>query len=178
MAGKSTFLKAVGVAMVLAQIGSGVPAAAMEFPPVRTVFSSVQIADSLSTGESFYLAEVRRIRGLAEAVRDYGSAVAVVDEPFRGTNVHDATEATLAVMRRLAGHPLVVTIVASHLGEIGPLVANDPRILSLHFAADLSDESPRFDFQLRDGVSHQRLGMLLLEQERVLELLEQSASAA
>jgi len=174
MAGKSTFLKAVAVATILAQVGSGVPAVSMEFVPVRTVFSSVQIVDNIGAGESFYLAEVRRIRGLAVAVREYGSAVAVIDEPFRGTNAHDAAEATLAVITRLAAHKSVVTIVASHLGEVGSLIANDARIRALHFAADVSKEPPRFDFQLRDGVSSQRLGMILLNQEHVLDLLDQS----
>ncbi|MBP6442657.1 MAG: hypothetical protein KA267_01410 [Gemmatimonadales bacterium] len=177
MAGKSTFLKAVAVASLLAQVGAGVPAESMEFVPVRTLFSSVQIVDNIGAGESFYLAEVRRIRSLATALLKHGSAIAVVDEPFRGTNVHDASEATLAVITRLANQPAAVTLVASHLGEIGPLIANDPRIRSLHFAADVSVDPPRFDYQVREGVSEQRLGMILLNQEKVLELLEQSAAA-
>jgi hypothetical protein len=56
MAGKSTFLKATALAVFLAHIGSGVPAASMAFVPVGTVFSSVRILDNLSAGESFYLA--------------------------------------------------------------------------------------------------------------------------
>jgi DNA mismatch repair ATPase MutS len=118
MAGKSTFLKAIAVAVFLAHLGCGVPATSMEFAPVGTVFSSVQIIDNLTAGESFYLAEVRRIGSLAAALTDHGSAVAVVDEPFRGTNVHDAAEATLAVITRLAAHPGALAFVASHVGEV------------------------------------------------------------
>jgi DNA mismatch repair ATPase MutS len=110
----------------LAHIGSGVPAASMEFVPVGTVFSSVRILDNLSAGESFYLAEVRRIGALAAALADHGSAVAVIDEPFRGTNVHDAAEATLAVIARLAAHPAALVLVASHLGEVVPTIRADP----------------------------------------------------
>ena len=102
MAGKSTFLKAVATATLLAHCGSGVPAAAMEFQATATIFSSVQIVDNHAAGESFYLAEVRRMRALAVALHDHGPALAVIDEPFRGTNVHDAAEATLAVITRLA----------------------------------------------------------------------------
>jgi hypothetical protein len=83
MAGKSTFLKAVGIAVRLAHAGCGVPAVSMEFATVRTIFSSVQIVDNLSAGESFYLAEVRRIKSLATALREHGSALAVLDEPSR-----------------------------------------------------------------------------------------------
>jgi DNA mismatch repair protein MutS len=117
-----------------------------------------------------------RIRSLAVALRDHRSAVAVLDEPFRGTNVHDAAEATLAVISRLVSHPAALVFVASHLAEIVPSVVDDPRVCLLHFSAEVTDERPVFDFQLRRGLSTQRLGMTLLKQEGVLELLEQSSS--
>lgn len=175
MAGKSTFLKAVGIAVLLAHAGCGVPAASMEFPCVGAIFSSLQIVDNLSAGESFYLAEVRRIRSLAETLCEHGSAVAVVDEPFRGTNVHDAAEATLAVIVSLVRHPKALVFLASHLAELVPAIIDDPRVRLLHFEADVSGERPRFDYLLRDGMSTQRLGMTLLKQERVLDLLDQAA---
>jgi len=178
MAGKSTFLRAIAVAVLLAHIGCGVPARSMEFAPVGMLFSSIQIADDLNAGESFYLAEVRRIRALATALAEHGSAVAVVDEPFRGTNVHDAAEATPSVMTRLAAHPATLVFVASHVGEIAPAIAGDPRIALFHFAADVAADQPRFDYRLREGVSTQRLGMTLLRQEGVLDLLERSANSA
>jgi DNA mismatch repair protein MutS len=178
MAGKSTFLKAVGIAVLLAHAGCGVPAASMEFATVRTIFSSVHVVDNLSAGESFYLAEVRRIKSLAVALHGHGSAVAVLDEPFRGTNVHDAAEATLAVISRLVSHHAALVFVASHLAEIVPSVVDDPRVCLLHFSADVTDERPVFDYQLRRGLSTQRLGMILLKQEGVLELLERSGSTA
>lgn len=178
MAGKSTFLKAVGIAVVLAHAGCGVPAASMEFPIVRTIFSSVQIVDNLSAGESFYLAEVRRIKSLAAALRGHHSALAVLDEPFRGTNVHDAAEATLAVISRLVSHAAALVFVASHLAEIVPSIVDDPRVCLLHFSADVSAEQPVFDFKLRRGLSTQRLGMTLLKQEGVLDLLEPSSGTS
>jgi DNA mismatch repair protein MutS len=175
MAGKSTFLKAVGLAVLLAHAGCGVPATSMEFLPAGALFSSVQILDNLSAGESFYLAEVRRIRSLARTLHDHGSVVAVLDEPFRGTNVHDAVEATLAVIARLVNHPRALVFVASHLAELVPAIVDDPRVRLLYFAADVSGERPQFDYRLRDGMSSQRLGMTLLKQEQVLDLLERAA---
>jgi DNA mismatch repair ATPase MutS len=172
MAGKSTFLKAVAGALLLAHCGCAVPAEAMEFPVAGALFSSIQISDNLAAGESFYLAEVRRIRALATALQTHGSALAVVDEPFRGTNVHDAAEATLAVMTRLVAHPGALVFLASHLAEIVPALGSDPRIRLVHFSADVSGAQPRFDYRLRQGTSTQRLGMTLLRQEQVLELLE------
>lgn len=174
MAGKSTMMKALAVAVVLAHIGSGVPARSMTWPIVATVFSSVHVKDNLDSGESFYLAEVRRMKSLAAVLLEQGSALAVIDEPFRGTNVHDAAEATVAIITRLASHPEALALVASHVAEVVPAILDDPRVALFHFAADVSAACPRFDYRIREGVSAQRLGMTLLRQEGVLELLEQS----
>jgi DNA mismatch repair protein MutS len=176
MAGKSTFLKAVAIALLLAHAGCGVPAANLVFPPSAAIFSSIQIADDLGRGESFYLAEVRRVGALAAAVREHGAVLGLIDEPFRGTNVHDAAEATLAVVSRLREHPAALIFVASHLAELASSIAADDRIRLLHFSADVDGAAVRFDYQLRDGVSTQRLGMVLLEREGVLALLDAPAA--
>jgi len=172
MGGKSTFLRAIAIAVLLAHAGCGVPAASMEFATVATIFSSAQITDDLAAGESFYLAEVRRIRALAEALHEHRSMLAVLDEPFRGTNVHDATEASLGVISRLVAHPGALVFVATHLAEVATALREDPRVQFLCFSAELAGDRPVFDYRLREGVSTQRLGMTLLRQERVLELLE------
>jgi DNA mismatch repair protein MutS len=178
MAGKSTFLKAIAIAVLLAHAGCGVPAADLVFPPAAALFSSIQIADDIGRGESFYLAEVRRVGALAAAVREHGAVLALIDEPFRGTNVHDAAEATLAVVSRLREHPAALVFVASHLAELASSIATDDRIRLLHFSADVAGAEVRFDYQLRDGVSTQRLGMVLLEREGVLALLDPSGVSA
>jgi DNA mismatch repair ATPase MutS len=174
MAGKSTFLRTVALSMLLAHVGCGVLAESLEFAAVRMIFSSLKVSEA--AGESFYLAEVRRIRALAIALHQSGSVVAVLDEPLRGTNVHDAVEATVAIITRLAAHPEALAFIASHLAEVVPAIVDDARIRLLHFEADLTDEQPRFDYRLREGVSAQRLGMTLLRQERVLDLLERRAT--
>ncbi len=175
MAGKSTFLGAVAHALLLAHCGCGVPATTFRFRPAGAIVSSIRVSASLPAGESFYLAEVRRVRAVAKALREHGSAVAVLDEPLRGTNVHDAAEATAAVVTRLAAHPGALAFVASHVAEAVPAFGDGRGVRFLHFAADTSSTPPRFDYQLRDGVSTQRLGMTLLRQEGVLEMLEADA---
>lgn len=102
----------------------------------------------------------------------------MLDEPFRGTNVHDAAEATLAVISRLVSHRAALVFVASHLAEIVPSIVDDPRVCLLQFSADVSAEQPVFDFKLRRGLSTQRLGMTLLKQEGVLDLLEPSSGTS
>jgi DNA mismatch repair ATPase MutS len=82
-----------------------------------------------------------------------------LDEPFRATNVHDAAEATLAVIDRLVNHPSAFIFVASHLAEVVPAIIADSRVRLLQFSADISGDRPRFHYLLRDGMSTQRLGM-------------------
>ena len=79
------------------------------------------------------------------------------------------------MITRLAGHSRALVFVASHIAEIAPTVARDPRIRLLHFAADTTAGHLTFDYLLRDGVSTQRLGMALLKQEQVLDLLGEGA---
>jgi hypothetical protein len=67
--------------------------------------------------------------------------------------------------------------VASHVSEVVSELRDDPRVLLIHFSADITDDGPRFDYTLRGGASAQRLGMTLLKQERVLELLERLAES-
>ena len=178
MGGKSTFLKAVAIAMLLAHCGAGVPATRMAFTPVGTIFSSVQLSDSIAAGESFYLAEVRRIRDLATALIAGDAALAILDEPFRGTNVHDAADATIAIIERLVDHNQALVFIASHIAEVVPSIGADRRVCLLHFQADLTNGAPTFDYMIRPGVSTQRLGMTLLKQEAVLDLLERATRSS
>jgi DNA mismatch repair ATPase MutS len=177
MGGKSTFLKAIALAMTLAQCGAAVPAISMEFEPVGTIFSSVQLSDNLAAGESFYLAEVRRIRDLALALVTGDSAIAILDEPFRGTNAHDAADATVAIIQRLVDHNNSLVFIASHIAEVVPSISADRRVSLMHFSADVSNGRPTFDYTIRQGVSTQRLGMTLLKQEGVLDLLARRPSS-
>jgi DNA mismatch repair ATPase MutS len=113
---------------------------------------------------------------LAVVLEQHRSVVAVIDEPFRGTNVHDAAEATLAIVTRLAAHPSALVLVASHVAEIVPSIVNDPRVALFSFSATVTGDHPSFDYHLRPGVSDQRLGMTLLRREGVLDALERAVS--
>ena len=93
----------------------------------------------------------------------------MIDEPIRGTNVHAAAEATLALITRLTAHPAALVFIASHVTGVVPAIVDDPPVCLLHFAAELSDDRPRFDYKLHAGMSAQGLGMTLLRQERVLD---------
>jgi DNA mismatch repair ATPase MutS len=177
MAGKSTFLRALTLAVLLAHMGAGVPATAMATPFFDACVSCGHVVDDVYAGESSFLAEIRRVATLARTIAESDHTFAIMDEPFRGTNVHDATDATLAVLRRLVARADATVVVASHLAEIAPELDGDARVALLHFAAQCERDVPVFDFRLSHGASTQRLGMELLRHEGVLRLLEQGVES-
>jgi DNA mismatch repair protein MutS len=171
MAGKTTYLKAVTLSAFLAHLGMGVPAQQLRFSPLDAVYSSLSPEENLREGLSFFLAEVRRVREIAEAVANQQRTLVVFDEVFRGTNVKDAFDASLLVIRGFAKSRTSGFIFSSHLVE---LAEDLKRETSIHFAfleGQIRDHRAWYDFRLKEGVSQQRFGLQLLEQEGVPELL-------
>ena len=171
MAGKSTLLKAAGVAVYLTQLGCGVPASRARISRFDSLLASFYVRDSLSNGQSFYLNEVRRIRDLTALLESTPRVFALLDEPFKGTNVHDATEATALLLDGLCAQVASTIIVATHLSAVVRSRLHDECLVTAYLGASESPSGLAFDYQLRAGVSDQRLGMALLEREGVAPAL-------
>ncbi|NKB32719.1 MAG: hypothetical protein GKR91_06440 [Pseudomonadales bacterium] len=172
MAGKTTFLRAVATALYLGHLGMGVPATKFAFTPVDRLFSSITVSDNVHTGTSYFLAEVLRIKAVAKAISDGFRVIAIMDEPFKGTNVKDALEASLAVMTRCESKPNCLFLFSSHLIELDEEFDSSNCIKKCYFEAHESAARLEFDYVLHDGVSSQRLGMRVLGDEGVLKLLD------
>lgn len=172
MAGKTTYLKACGIAVLLAHCGMGVPARAARLSPVARLLTAIRREDNLREGVSYFQAEARQVRGILEAVTTNGRCLVIVDELFRGTNVKDALEATAAVMRGFAMARESYFLVASHLSEVADRLGDLETVRFSHFGAGSGDGSPDFSYRLAPGLSTQRLGMEVLRREGVLEALE------
>jgi len=171
MAGKTTYLKAVSISVYLAHVGMGVPATSLRLTPLDALFSSLAPEENIREGLSYFMAEVRRVREVAEAVAGKRRALVVFDEVFRGTNVKDALDASRLVILGFARHPRCCSLFSSHLVELAEDLAQEPGIRLTCFEGSLRDGRPVYDFRLRDGVSDQRFGLHLLEQEGVPKLL-------
>jgi DNA mismatch repair ATPase MutS len=100
--------------------------------------------------------------------------VAIMDEPFKGTNVKDAFDASLAIMARFATREDCLFMFSSHLIELGEQLRAVDQIDCCYFDAEEREERLRFDYLLRQGVSNQRLGMRVLREEGIFELLDGS----
>lgn len=175
MAGKTTYLRSFATALYLAHLGMGVPAIRFSFVPVQRLFSSISLSDDLIHGISYFRAEALRVKAIAAAMAKGYRVAAVMDEPFKGTNVKDALDASAAILDRFAIKSGCLFMLSSHLIELAENFERADLIDCRHFAAEEGDGRLSFDYQLREGVSNQRLGMRVLHEEGVFALLEQAA---
>lgn len=170
MAGKSTLLKSVALAVFLAHLGLGVPAKSMNFSLLGGMVTSITISDSLKLGNSYYMSEVKRVKEAALLARRVGSCLLLFDETFKGTNVKDASDATLALVQALSRFKHVMGFLSSHLHEVAEEFASITNVFPMKMEA--KEGGMAFTYLLEEGVSKQRLGMRLLMEEGVFELLD------
>jgi DNA mismatch repair ATPase MutS len=159
MSGKTTFVRALGVNAVLAQTLNTVWATKWSAPMLR-VRTSIERADSVMEGKSYYLAEVESVRALVVAKETGAQHLFLLDEIFRGTNTTERVAAGYAVLDYLnRGDDLVV--VATHDVEVIELLGD--RYLPKHFREQIADGVLSFDYKIHEGPSSTRNAIALLE---------------
>jgi DNA mismatch repair protein MutS len=174
MAGKTTYLRAFATALYLAHLGMGVPAERFVFVPAQRLFSAISLNDDLHGGISYFRAEALRIKAISRAIAEGHRVVALLDEPFKGTNVKDALDASQEILQRFAHMKGCLFMFSSHLIELRDRLRDTVSIDCRYFEADESEGQLRFDYRLHAGVSSQRLGMRVLREEGIFELLDRS----
>ncbi len=172
MAGKSTFIKAVGVAAYLAHIGMAVPAQSMRLTLYDGLLSNIQVTDNIVKGESYFFNEVQRIRKTIEKISDGRKWLTLIDELFKGTNVQDAMRCSTAVIEGLRKMSNGLFIVSTHLYEISEQLKQYPNIQFRYFETSVVEDQLIFNYKLQEGISNDRLGYLILKREGVVDLLE------
>jgi DNA mismatch repair ATPase MutS len=172
MAGKSTLIKALGSAVFLAHIGMGVPAEKMKLTLFDGLLSNINVVDNIAKGESFFFNEVQRIKHTIEKINDGKKWLVLIDELFKGTNVQDAMKCSLAVVKGLIKIRNSLFILSTHLYEIGEQLKEYPNISFRYFETNVKDEQLEFSYQLKEGISNDRIGYVILKREKVVEMLE------
>ncbi|MFP5041249.1 MutS-related protein [Parasediminibacterium sp. JCM 36343] len=172
MAGKSTFIKAVGIAVYLAHIGMGVPAKDMELSLFDGLLTNIQVADNIVKGESYFFNEVQRIKRTVEKISDGKKWLILIDELFKGTNVQDAMKCSIEVIEGLHKMPNGLFILSTHLYEIADSLRQHPNISFRYFETGVAQGQLVFSYQLQEGVSNDRLGYLILKREGVVDMLK------
>jgi DNA mismatch repair ATPase MutS len=172
MAGKSTLIKSVGAAVFLAHIGLGVPAKNMRLTVFDGLLSNINVADNISKGESYFFNEVQRIKNTIYKINNGKKWLVLIDELFKGTNVQDAMKCSLAVIKGLIKIKNSLFILSTHLYEIGDELKTFPNISFKYFETTVTDDQLAFSYQLKEGISNDRIGYVILKRERVVEMLE------
>lgn len=175
MAGKSTLMKSFSIAVYLAHMGFPVAARSMEFTVQDGLYTSINVSDNLVLGYSHFYAEVVRVKHVAEQVASGKNLVVVFDELFKGTNVKDAYDATVAVTDAFGDHHNCSYIISTHIIEAGHTLAGiKPNLQFVYMPTVISPAGkPTYTYKLTTGITDDRHGMIIIQQERIIEKIEQ-----
>ncbi|MCX2475352.1 DNA mismatch repair protein [Pedobacter sp. MC2016-05] len=172
MAGKSTIMKSLGIAVYLAHMGFPVAANEIIFSVRDGLYTSINVSDNLQTGYSHFYAEVLRVKNAALQVASGKCFVVLFDELFKGTNVKDAYDATLAVTEAFARYSKTAFIVSTHIIEVGEALKGSNSIKFAYMPTVMSGNKPTYPYKLMPGITSDRQGMIIIENEGILELLK------
>lgn len=162
MAGKSTFLRTLGVNMVLASMGSSVCAKSFKWSPVE-IFTSLRTKDSLDKNESYFFAELKRLKAIIDLLNDGKKLFIILDEILKGTNSKDKQSGSMKLIKQLIGLK-ASGIIATHDLVLGELIKTYPdHITNKCFEVDIIDGNLHFDYKLRDGISQNMNATFLMK---------------
>lgn len=173
MAGKSTFMKAFGISAYLAHMGFPVPASKMSFSVQNGLFTTINLPDNINMGYSHFYAEVIRVKRVAETIRKSGNMIIIFDELFRGTNVKDAYDATVAVTEAFASNKKSVFIISTHIIEAGEtLKERCDNIYFVNLPTIMEEGRPTYTYKLTEGITSDRHGMIIINNEGIPAILK------
>jgi DNA mismatch repair ATPase MutS len=168
MSGKSTFLRTIAVNYILGMAGAPVCATEMVFTPLK-LFTSMRTTDSLSDNESYFYAELRRLKALKSEIERGEPVLFILDEILKGTNSADKSLGSKLFMKRiveLGGTGLIAT----HDTSLGEMEKEYPGVvINKCFEIEIEGESIRFDFKLQDGITNKMNAAILMKQMGILD---------
>jgi DNA mismatch repair ATPase MutS len=159
MAGKTTFLRTLGVNAILAQTIYTCLAASYTGNYFR-IFSLINEADNLIEGKSYYLIEAEHLLKMIKSSEKEILTLCLIDEPLAGTNSSERVIASFEVLNYLIDHNALVIVATHDLELAGKLKF---AFKSYHFTDDVDDQGLKFDFKLREGITSTSNAIRLLE---------------
>ncbi|PCI94608.1 MAG: DNA mismatch repair protein [Flavobacteriales bacterium] len=166
MSGKSTFLRSLGINMVLAGTGSPICASKANIHPLN-VLVSMRLSDSLSDNESYFFAEVKRLKEIMDKA-DKTISFVLLDEILRGTNSDDKRTGTVEVIKKIIGKK-VVGAIATHDLKVCDTTQEYPETLTNKcFEVEIINNELVFDYKLRDGVCKNKSATFLMKKMQVI----------
>ncbi|MFV8345891.1 MutS-related protein [Flavobacterium sp. ZB4P13] len=166
MSGKSTFLRSLGINMVLSGMGSPVCASQANVHTLP-VLVSMRLSDSLSDSESYFFAEIKRLKQIMNELENRPAFV-LLDEILRGTNSDDKRNGTIEVVKKVIGKKAIGAI-ATHDIEVCLTTNEYPNILTNKcFEVEIVNNELHFDYKLRDGICKNRSATFLMKKMGVI----------
>ena len=167
MSGKSTFLRTVGINYVLAMIGAPVFASKFIFYPI-ILHSSIRTNDSLARKESFFYAELKRLKEIIFELESGQHTFILLDEILKGTNSKDKQAGSIALLEQLIKYQSV-GLIATHDLVLGDLIKNYPdNISNFCFEIQIIDDAMNIDYKLQDGVCQNLNATFLMKKMGIL----------
>jgi len=161
MAGKSTYLRTVGITLILAMAGAPVIASVFRFSPVSLI-SSIRASDSLTKNESYFYAELKHLKRIVDRLEAGERLFILLDEILKGTNSKDKQSGSVAFVRKLLKFD-GSGLIATHDLALGDLERDFPdHISNKSFEVVIKDDQLVFDYLLKDGVARQMNATFLM----------------
>ena len=162
MAGKSTFLRSIGINVILAMMGAPVCARSFSVCSMK-IMSSMRIADNLEENTSTFYAELKKLKDIIEAVNRNERIYILLDEILRGTNSLDRHTGSKALIKQLIHHK-AVGMIATHDIELAKLAADFPaNIHNYYFDVQVANDELYFDYKLKEGVCQSMNASILMK---------------
>lgn len=162
MAGKSTYLRTIGVNYLLACMGCPVCCESLTLHPARLV-TSLRTSDSLSDNESYFFAELKRLKRIIDWLNEGQQLFIILDEILKGTNSMDKQKGSFDLIRQFM-HLKANGIIATHDLLLGNLSSQFPeKVRNYCFEADIIDNELSFSYQLREGVAQNMNACFLMK---------------
>lgn len=169
MAGKSTYLRTVGLNMTLANIGAPVFAKSLSFYPFHLV-TNLRTSDSLADNESYFFAELKRLKMIIDRLQDGEQLFIILDEILKGTNSEDKQKGSIALMKQLIANN-GCGIIATHDLILGNLEEEYPNeVKNYRFEADITNEELTFTYKIREGVAQNMNACFLMSKMGIVGL--------
>ncbi len=159
MAGKSTFLRTVGLSIVMANNGLPICAQSFAYSPIKLI-SSMRTTDSLSENESYFFSELKRLKRIIDTIEKEEHFI-ILDEILKGTNSKDKAKGSQQFVEKLV-RTKSTGIIATHDLSLCELEAQLPEVKNYYFDAEIVNDELYFDYRLKNGICQNMNASFLL----------------
>ena len=167
MSGKTTFLRTLGVNLLMAQCGLPVCATIFRFTPLH-LLTSLRISDSLQEQTSYFMAELKKLQKIILRLQTGAPALVLIDEILRGTNSEDKTYGSEQFIRKLLGYHCL-SLFATHDLSLGELEKELPgQVGNYCFESIIENNELHFDYRLQRGIARNRNASFLMQKMQII----------